>query len=391
MPALVARRYDTGRPVRICWDNGRLGVVEPASESAESLPWVAPGWVDIQINGYGGREYTNEALTVDDVVAIDRQLATAGVVRYCPTLTTHSFSTLAHAAGMIAKACGQDALLDAGVLGIHLEGPYISPHDGPRGAHPKPFCKAPDWDEFQRLQEAAEGRIRLVTLSPEYPNACHFIEQLVAQGITVAIGHTAASVEQIRQAVSAGARLSTHLGNGCHLELPRHPNYIWEQLAEDRLWASLIVDGHHLPETVVRCFVRAKQPERCILVSDITALGGMPPGLYHTSLGDVEILDDGRMVVAGQRRLLAGAARPIGDGIVNVMRFAGVDLATAIRMACHHPLRLLGRDEPYLEAGEWADLVCFDLPAPGEKASPVVLAMVRHGVVVYQQRNVVVD
>jgi N-acetylglucosamine-6-phosphate deacetylase len=247
------------------------------------------------------------------------------------------------------------------VLGIHLEGPYISPHDGPRGAHPLRWVRPPDWQEFCRLQEAAEGRIKLVTLSPEYDAAPDVIARLAASGIVAAIGHTAATSEQIRRAVDAGATLSTHLGNGAHLTLPRHPNYLWDQLADERLWASLIVDGHHLPPAVVKAFVRAKSPERIVLISDLSGLAGQPPGRYASGLCDVEILDDGRLVVAGQRELLAAASRPIGAGVVNVMRFAGVDLATAVDMASRHPLRLLGHCGGELAVGEAADLVLFDL------------------------------
>jgi N-acetylglucosamine-6-phosphate deacetylase len=315
----------------------------------------------VQVNGYGGQEFCSLELTAASVVRIADTLASFGVARFCPTITTAGFDELAHAAGTIAAACRSSAELDRRVLGIHLEGPYISPHDGPRGAHPLRWVRPPDWQEFCRLQEAAEGRIKLVTLSPEYDAAPELIARLAASGIVAAIGHTAATSEQIRRAVDAGATLSTHLGNGAHLTLPRHPNYLWDQLADERLWASLIVDGHHLPPAVVKAFVRAKSPERIVLISDLSGLAGQPPGRYASGLCDVEILDDGRLVVAGQRELLAAASRPIGVGVVNVMRFAGVDLATAVDMASRHPLRLLGHGGGELAVGEAADLVVFDL------------------------------
>jgi N-acetylglucosamine-6-phosphate deacetylase len=200
----------------------------------------------------------------------------------------------------------------------------------------------------------------LVTLAPEYPAAPDFIRRAVASGVLVAIGHTAASSEQIAAAVQAGARMSTHLGNGAHPQIRRHPNYIWDQLADDRLAASIIADGHHLPPTVVKCFVRAKTSERLVLVSDMTGMGGMPPGRYATSLGEVEVLENGKLVVAGQRDLLAGAALSIEHGIANVMRFAGVDLHTAIDLASVQPARLIGRDHG-LFVGAAAYLVMFRL------------------------------
>ncbi len=129
-----------------------------------------------------------------------------------------------------------------------------------RGAHPQSQCRRPDWDEFQRLQEAAGGRIRLVTLAPELPGACDFIARLTASSGIAAIGHTAAHGDQIRAAADAGAGLSTHLGNGSHRMLRRHPNYLWDQMAEDRLVATVIADGHHLPPEVLKTIVRASRP-----------------------------------------------------------------------------------------------------------------------------------
>ena len=208
-----------------------------------------------------------------------------------------------------------------------------------------------------------QGRIRLVTLSAEYSAAPAFIAKLVAAGVRVALGHMQADAEQIRAAVAAGATLSTHLGNGCHTLLPRHPNYLWDQLAEDRLTATLIVDGHHLPAAVVRAFVRAKTPARTILISDWSGFAGLPPGEYATGLDRIEILADGRFVVAGQRTLLAGASAPLTVGIVNVMRFAGIDLATAWRMATSQALEAMCLPPVALCVGEPADVVLFRLAA----------------------------
>ena len=361
---LTGRRYDTGDAVAIEVCEGKIAAIAPIEDRQEDgLAWIAPGFVDLQVNGYGGQEFSSADLTVEKVAAIVRRMAEFGVARFCPTVTTAGFDVLAHAMKTLAAACDADADVARRVLAIHLEGPYISPLDGPRGAHPPAHCRPPNWDEFARLNDAAGGRIRLVTLSPEYENATRFIARAAGEKIVVSIGHTAATSDQIRAAVNAGASMSTHLGNGAHRELPRHPNYLWDQLAEDRLTASLIVDGHHLPAEVVKTFWRAKSAERVVLVSDLSGLAGLPPGRYASELCDLEILDDGRLVIAGQRQLLAGASRPIGDGVANLMAFAGADLRSAVDAASLRPARLLDRTPATrgLEIGAVADLVCFQL------------------------------
>jgi len=359
----VARRYDTGEAARFDLDEGRIVRVGQVDAPAEGLPWVAPGFVDIQVNGYGGQEFSSFALTPEGVASIVRRHWAFGVTALCPTLTTQSFDCLVHGLRAIDFACQASPDIGRSVVGVHVEGPYISAEDGPRGAHPREHCRRPTWQEFQRLQEAAGGRIRILTMSPEFDNVADFIAQVSAHQVVVALGHTAANGQQIRAAVDAGARLSTHLGNGAHGVIRRHPNYIWDQMAEDRLMASLIVDGHHLPGEVVKCIVRAKSARRCILVSDLSGLAGLPPGVHAGSGGDVEVMADGRLVVAGQNQLLAGAAEPIGVGVANVMRFANVDLATAVAMASSHPSELLGRPAGTLRPGGAADLVLFDLDA----------------------------
>lgn len=358
---LAGRHYQSGQAIELEFADGKILATRPASEPIETLPWIAPGFLDIQSNGYGGQEFSSPELTVDQVAEIAAQQAAFGVTQFCPTVTTASGETILHAMRTIADAARRWPEVAHTIVGIHLEGPYIAREDGPRGAHPLEHCREPDWEEFCRFQTAAEGRIRIVTLSPEYTASPAFISRAVASGVVVAIGHMSANSEQIRAAVDAGATLSTHLGNGAHRSLRRHPNYLWDQMADDRLMASLIVDGHHLPAEVVQSMVRAKTPERCILVSDLSGLAGLPPGRYATQLCDLEILTDGRLVIAGQDQLLAGASLPLGVGVINVMRFAGVDLPTAIHMATHQPARLLGISANHLQPGDAADVVAFDL------------------------------
>ncbi len=359
---IVGRHYVTEQAVEVEIAGGQIVGLTRCDTTDRDLPWLAPGWVDLQINGYGGHEFSSPQLSPDDVIAVGARLTRFGVTRFCPTVTTASRETLVAGLTNIRRACQQSPEFNALVAGIHLEGPYISSEDGPRGAHPKAHCRPPDVAEFDALAEAAGGRIRLVTLSAEFAGAPELIAHAVARGVRVAIGHTAANSDQIAAAVAAGATLSTHLGNGAHTMLRRHPNYLWDQLAEDRLSATLIVDGHHLPPAVVKTFVRAKSPQRIILVSDLSGWAGLPPGRYDTELCALEVLENGRLVVAGQRDWLAGAGEPIGSGVAGVMRWAGADRATALAMASIHPAKALGIDVVTLALGDRADLVLFDLP-----------------------------
>ncbi len=321
---LVGKRPQDGKAVRVEVEGDTIASVGDVGFD-QSLPWIAPGLVDLQVNGAGGIEFNDPGLDVAGLERVCHLLDGQGVTSFLATIVTDSLDTMRRCSGAIANAIRSSETVARRVAGIHLEGPYLSDEDGPRGAHPREHCRVPNWEEFCSLQDAAQGQIRLLTVSPHFAEAPEFIRQVTDSGVTVAIGHTNANSEQIRSAVQAGARLSTHLGNGAHANLPRHPNYIWDQLAEDLLTASIIADGHHLPPAVVKSFVRGKTPERIILVSDITALAGMPPGhRAMTSLGEVEVLDDGRLVMAGQREYLAGASMPLLVGIANVMRFADV-------------------------------------------------------------------
>lgn len=308
--------------------------------AADSTIQIAPAPIDIQVNGFAGFDLNVATVTPEDVCAMVRALWRVGTGFLCPTVVTASFDAIRNSLRAIVDACKTDALIAHTILGIHLEGPYISAEDGPRGAHPLEHVREPDWDEFRRWQDIAEGKISIVTLAPEKKNAIPFIEKLVANGIVVALGHTNASADDIQAAIDAGAKLSTHLGNGAHARIRRHPNYIWEQLGADELSASLIVDGHHLPPSVAKSMMRAKTLDRCILVSDAVALAGMKPGIYQFAGKSVELTKERCVRLVGTE-YLAGSAIELARGIENSVRFAGISLKEAVSLATLQPMHLL--------------------------------------------------
>ena len=305
-----------------------------------------PGLFDLQVNGFGGVDFNAPALTADRVSEALARMRATGVTRCLPTLITSSFERFAASARVLAR------MTDAAIAGIHMEGPYLSPEEGARGAHPREHVASASVDDFNRRQDAAGGRIVLVTLAPEVPGALLLIEHLVASGVRAAIGHTAATGQQIDDAVSAGATLATHLGNGCAQLLPRHPNAIWELLAADGVLASLIVDGHHLPPATVKAMVRAKGPGRTILVTDAIAAAGCAPGPY--AIGGVECAlgEDGRVSLPGTP-YLAGSSLTLDRAIANTVRFTGLSIDEVIPMASTIPARYLGTTTAGTVTAEW--------------------------------------
>ncbi len=366
---LKGRSYLNGEPICVSVEGERIARVDPAwpSGDAAEWPWIAPGLFDMQINGHKGIWYCDPLLTADQVLETLNAHFAFGITRLCPTLITASYEAFAAGLSAIRQACESAAWAEKMVPGIHLEGPSISPEDGPRGAHPLSQVRPADWNEFSRLQEISGHRIRLVTIAPEAVNGIEFIRQAVASGVTISIGHTGASPEQVTAAVDAGATMSTHLGNGAHGMLRRHPNYLWEQLGEARLYACLITDGHHLPASFIRSVVRAKSSLHTIITCDAAGLAGCPPGVYQIESGAVEILPEGKIVVAANPQYLAGSAQLTDACVAHAVKVAGLSLREAWDMASRNPARALKFEEHRLARGSRADLVLFDFAEPGDE------------------------
>jgi N-acetylglucosamine-6-phosphate deacetylase len=367
-PELVldGRSIEDGQPVRITVSGGRIAAIERLENVAGSS-WIAPGWLDLQVNGFDGHDPNAADAEPDATAAMVASLWRFGVTGGCVTICTESEAHILHSLRAVAAACEADPLIAESVVGIHVEGPHIAREDGPRGAHPLRHVRPPDIEEYRRWQAAAGGRIRIITLSPEYDEAVAYIEAIVADGVVASIGHTAATSDQIRAAVDAGARWSTHLGNGAHATIRRHPNYIWDQLAEDRLSAGFIFDGQHLPPAVMKSVIRAKGIERSILVSDALFVAGLEPGVYHLPDGAaVELGPSGRLALQGTP-YLAGAVAPLTVCVGNAVRHAGLTLTEATRMITANPSRLLGlpigAGHDSLRVGSTANLTVFT-PAP---------------------------
>ena len=340
---------------------------------SEDLIRIAPGFIDIQVNGFAGIDFNHSDFNGDDLVEVCRQMLTTGVTRFCPTLITAEHELLARNIAEILKASEKNELVRDMVLGIHLEGPYINAEDGPRGAHPVAHVAEPDWDEFDRLRILGQGLLRMVTVAPELPGCLGFIKKTTQTGIVVGIGHCNPAPHFVDQAVRAGARISTHLGNGTHKLLERHQNHIQKQLAHDGLMASIICDGPHLPDYLVKNMVRAKGRSKIILITDATAASGAPPGRYTLGELEVEADADSALQLAGTP-YLAGSTLTMERAVGNCAKFARIPLASAIKMATENPAKLFEGISGKLEMGQRGDLVLYRRDRKKIKIEQVYLA-----------------
>ncbi len=352
----TGRDPSTGELLTVHCTGGHITAIDRGGVD-EGL-WLAPGLIDLQVNGYGGHDVNAGDLTPEAIHGLAHALLATGVTTFLPTLITASEEKLIHNLRIIASARKADPLLAHMIPLVHIEGPHISPKDGPRGAHPREHVRPPDLAEFLRWQAASGDLVGMVTLSPHYPGAPAYIHALSARGIHLSLGHTGGNAGQIQAAVDAGARLSTHLGNGVASTLPRHPNLLWAQLAEDRLTATFIADGHHLPADTLTAMLRAKSVPRAILVSDLVSVAGLAPGKYQTAVGGtVDLRPDGRLTLAGTE-YLAGSTSTLRDAIAYVAAHTGFSLGDAVQMATANPGRFTGT-RGQLRAGAPADLIRF--------------------------------
>jgi N-acetylglucosamine-6-phosphate deacetylase len=338
-----------GRPGlwEVSYARGRVESLDcrDPSFAEERCRWITPGLFDLQINGIAGINFTDASLTREQLERADDLIRSGGVCRYCPTIISCSLETARTALSAFRQAWEHGTI--PGAWAIHLEGPWISDQDGARGVHRKEHVREVSLSEWEAMQEAAGGRIRVLTLAPERTGALELLKAAAGVGTVVSLGHTAASPGQISAAVEAGARMSTHLFNGCARLLDRHSNVVYSQLAEDALYACFIADGHHVPFLALRIGIRTKGVAKSILVSDLAHLSGLPEGDYEMEGNTVE-LRNGGLHVKGTLQL-SGAARALRQDVELLAREAEPGIESALLMATRSPAAAVGELS-------WADI-----------------------------------
>jgi N-acetylglucosamine-6-phosphate deacetylase len=340
--SLSAKHYQTGQPYSFRFEKGRLisKTATPASRTnTANLPLFGPGFCDIQVNGFAGCDFNHPNTTQQDLLVALSHLKETGCTVVLPTLITAPLESLeAHFATLASLP---ERLSDGTQIpGFHLEGPFISPQDGARGAHPLDAVRPADTSSFRQLQRAARNRIAMVTLAPESHGTIPLIKFLSSKKILSAIGHTMADHDAIQKAMRAGARLSTHLGNGCPGLLDRHRNPVIAQLAEPDLGASFIPDGIHLPPPAFRALWTAKAAAPRILTTDCMAAAHAKPGRYTIGKVTTEVGTDGIVRLPGSN-VFAGSAITMNRAVPLAAAMARIPLWQAWDAASRIPLRLL--------------------------------------------------
>jgi len=311
---------------------------------------LVPAYFDVHIHGSGGYDVMDATET--SLSSIGKFLGKHGVGAYLATTVTAPIESTLKSLEGIAKLMSND-LGGARPLGIHIEGPFLSPHK--KGAHPANLLLTPTIELFDQMWQAAEGKIRLMTIAPELPNAEEVIAHAVKLGVRVSMGHSDANSEAAKRGLYAGATTATHTFNAMRRFDHRDPGLLGEVLANDALFAELICDGLHVHPAAVEVFWKAKGPERAILITDAMSATGMPDGNYK--LGELDVrVKDGKCIIGEDT--LAGSTLTLDRAVRNFAEFTGADLGAVTALASRNPARMAGFDKEIgaLEPGRSADI-----------------------------------
>lgn len=301
-----------------------------------------PGFIDVQVNGFLGVDFSAPNLTEEDFIRVSKELLNRGTAAFLPTIITNSEETYERNLPIIAKAMKAPEFAGR-ILGIHAEGPFLSDKPGAVGAHNPDWVKAPSIDFFKKMQEWAEGEIKLLTIAAENDGAPELTKYAVNQGTAVSLGHHLAGYDDLKKCADAGATLLTHLGNGIPNEIPRHNNAIWSAMACDGLTAMIITDGHHLPPTVIKSIIRAKGIDNTLITSDAASLAGLPPGEYET-LGNRAVLEENGLLHNPDKKCMVGSSATILQCANYLASLGFLSIEEVIQLAFYNPLKAINVD-----------------------------------------------
>jgi N-acetylglucosamine-6-phosphate deacetylase len=320
---------------------------------------LTPGMIDIHIHGGAGHDVMEGS--GESLAAIERLMVRHGVTSYCPTTVTAPMDETLKALAELAKAM-EDVEKRAAAnpdrarpLGIHLEGPFLS--HARRGVHPSMYLQPASAETFNRMWDAAGGRVRILTIAPELEGALNLIRDVSRRGVCVSIGHSNANLAQANAGIQAGVRHATHTFNAMRRIDHRDPGLLGAILTDRAITADVVADGVHVEPVVVDLFLRAKGIDGALLITDGISATGMPDGTYRLGSFEVEVRD-GRCESHGK---LAGSVLTMDRAVRNVMAYANLSFQDSIRMATLNPARVLGIEhrKGVLQVGADADIAAF--------------------------------
>lgn len=306
-----------------------------------------PGFIDLQVNGFLGVGFSTPDLAKEDFARVCRALLERGTAAFLPTIITGPKEVFARNLSLMSEVMQEDEF-QGRLPGLHVEGPFISPEPGAVGAHRPECVLEPDVDLFKEMQEWADGNIRLLTIAAEVNGAEELTRYAASNGVTVSIGHSLASDEDLSKAAAVGANALTHLGNGQPNLLPRHENIIWSGLANDDYTAMLIADGHHLPRPILTAMIRAKGIEKTVVVSDASPIAGMPPGRYRVLDNDA-VLESSGLIYNYEKKCLVGSSATMLDCANHLATFDWLSTDDIVKLCFDNPLKLIGMDAGSVE------------------------------------------
>ena len=309
-----------------------------------------PGLVDLQVNGFMGVDFSSPDLTEEPFIWACQRLLRRGTAAFLPTVITSPVEVYERNLPLIAKALARPEFKGK-LLGLHLEGPFISPQPGAVGAHHPAWVRPPDLDLLKQLFDWAGYSVRILTLAAEFEGADTLARWASEQGALVSLGHTLANSSDLDRLSEAGAKALTHLGNGLPQMLPKFANPIWAGLADDRYTAMFIADGHHLPDGVLRLMIHAKGVARSVIVSDAAPIAGLPPGNY-TTLGNEVILEESGRLFNPAKGCLVGSSATLLECMNHLASQGYLSLEDLLALGFHNPLRLLGIDAVQIPPAE---------------------------------------
>jgi N-acetylglucosamine-6-phosphate deacetylase len=301
-----------------------------------------PGFIDLQVNGYMGVDFSSSDLTEKGFLSACKELVKAGTVGFLPTIITSPTTVYKRNLQLITQVI-KNSEISSSVLGIHLEGPFISRQEGVVGAHNPLWVQQPDKALLDKLYKWSDENIKLLTIAAEAEGAEDLCRHATKLGITISLGHQLGTETDLQKLANAGARSLTHLGNGIPHLLPRHDNPLWSGIANDELIAMIIADGHHLPPSIIKTIIRTKGISNTIVVSDASPIAGLPQGRY-TTLGNEVLLEESGYLHNPETGYLVGSSSTMLDCMNFLSSLELLSIEDLLKVGFYNPLKLINAD-----------------------------------------------